>query len=600
MFRDTTRRSNNIPGFGKTNLWRNGITNPRGIDNFVSPPRAKIKSPKDLSSSAFKVYDRVLERHRYVPRKWTQEEFEAALPERFSGKPFVSAQNSEVDFHKPNLNIDELNFDKESDVPAENTGKHIPSCSNHQGKAEIKEKIKNLKAIFEQTAKINGVCKTSGIVDRLERSGRSEIQDKATDELERCKDSEAKVKLIDEGESGSNCNENEEIVDDISEKASYNTSETTKTSNKEFPNFVEAFIRCLLNSKPFLEMPLNVSQDNTVITMLKQWIEHPRQFVSEESFLKLWRKVSECQNSDEILEMLLETLVGENGQRNGEQAVDLRSLVQGEFCHIKTCDCCSTTDKYVEPFLFLNPKTPASCLSKKSALDVNFLSCGSEGFWHIATRHFLIKPGMMVAHIVDELLRSPEFHGCDSMRIGEVEEGRLVRRLSNDAELPILRSTSNLFAFNVMNFSDEFVEGGAISSTGMPSHLYFHCGLCLSDGKEVCLFMHKSCGGMLCRDCLDVITQSYHEWEPCPCPICEQSIDLDKDLCKARMDRPTTRELSPTSTTTDRFCEIMFRAGNHIDGGNTTDLTTTTTTAITKMMAAVDSRWSSSRLRNLS
>ena len=572
MFQDTSTSVNGFSGFGKA-------ANERGIGNFASPRQAQMKSPKDLPSSAFKVYDRVLEKHRYVPRQWTQEEFESALPERFKWKTTISVHNSEAVFQKE-INVDE--FDSRNDnkalTPSENTYQSSLSCSNPQKKTEVKEKIKSLKAIFEKAGNSNADYKTSRAMpmDELDSFGKGETDVTETEELERCKDSEAKVKLIEEGDSIENCNENVEMVNefDESEEILNNILETTESSHNKFASFLDSVLRCLLDMEPFVELLSNVSKNNPIIGKLKRLmasIENPGQLVSEDLFLEFWEKFSESQNCDDVLVRFLETLIEEIGQAIGGNAGNLRSLIQGKFNHIKTCDRCASVTKDSEPFLFLNPSMPPVHSSNNSVLDINFVSCSSEGVWYITTRKFVIKRGMMVAHLVEELLSSPEFNTCDprSIRLGEVIGSQLVKTFDNGVELSTIGSDSDIFAFNVLSFSSEFSEdSNALSSTAtMSYHLYFNCGLCLSDGKEVGLLVHKNCGGMICRDCLDVITQSYQDWELCPCPICEQPIDLDKELCRAQMKSGMPKELNPTSIESNVLCEVMFRADKHIDGG---------------------------------
>ena len=565
MFQEKNTSLNGFCSVEEACFWENGATNEREIANFVSPGRVQMKSPKDLPPSAFKVYDRVLEKHRYVPRKWTQEEFETALPERFRGKTAV---------YQKEINI--AKFDPHSEhgvfyIPSEHT--HQPSnCPNPQKKTETKEKIKNLKAIFEKTGNSNPNCELCCDVDKLESSGKGKAYGMETEELERCKNSEAKVKLIEE-DTVENCNE--DMVNHVYENTEVlnNVLKTTEISHNAFSSFLNALLRCLLNIEPFVELLSNMPKSNPITVRLKHLMQstgNPGQLVSEDLFLEFWEKFSESQNCDEMLVAVLEVLIDEIGQATDEDAGNLRSLIQGKFCHIKTCDRCTSVAKESEPFLFLNPTTPPTHSPNNSVLDINFLSCGSEGVWYITTRQFVIKRGMIIAHLVNELLSYPEFNACDSnfIRIGEVIGGRVVRTFDNNVELSMIRSASDIFAFNVLRFSCEFAEeSNALSSTAVSCHLYFNCGLCLSDGKEIGLFIHKNCGGMICRDCLDVITQSYQDWELCPCPICEQPIDLDKELCRARINRRMPKELNPASIEANLLCEVMFRADKHIDGG---------------------------------
>lgn len=548
MFQDTSRGVNGISRFEEAYLWGNEDGNEREFDHFSSAGQAQMKSPKDLPSSAFKVYDRVLERHRYIPRKWTQEEFEAALPQRFKGKTY---HDSEAGFEKE-TNVDGFHLSENETLTANEKINQLSDFSNPQKKRELKEKIKNLKAIFEKAGKSNGEFETSSINMEIDSSEKVEMDKTQVEELERCKDSEAKVKLIEEADSAGNCDENSERVN-------------TESSNNTFSSFLNAFLRCLLKIESFIGLLSNTSENNPIMVKLKfltQSIENPQQFELEDVFLKFLEKFSECQNCDEVLAIFLEMLIEETSL---EDASNLRSLFQGEFCHITTCDSCGSIAKDFEKFLFLNPTTPA-VHSPDRVFDINFLSCSYEGIWSIATQQFVIKPGMLVNDLVEELLSCPEFNGCDSIHIGEVSGGRLIRTFNKNDELSTIGPNSDIFAFNVLNFSNAFTESSRTSrNTAMPYHLYFNCGLCLGDGKEVGLFTHKKCGGMICRDCLDVITQSYHEWEHCPCPICEQAIDLDKDLCGARMSG--IREgLTPGS---NLLCEVMFRADRNIDGGIT-------------------------------
>ena len=550
MFQDTSRSVNGISRFEEAYPGRNEIENEREIDCCGSPSQAQMKSPKDLPSGAYKVYDRVLERHRYIPRKWTQEEFEAALPGRFKSKPTVSYHDSEAGFEK-DINVNGYNLSENETFTASEKIKQPSGFSNSQTKRELEEKIKNLKAIFEKAGKSNDDCETSSNMDEMERTEKVEMDETQVEELERCKDSEAKVKLIEEPDFAGNCDENSEEVN-------------TESSRNNFCSFLNAFLRCLLKIESFVELLSNISGNNPIIVKLKflmQSIENPQQLDSEDMFLNFLEEFSECHSCDEVLAIFLETLIEDT---SSEGASNLRSLIQGEFCHITTCDSCVSIAKDFEPFLFLNPTTPSVHSQNNRVFDINFLTCSCEGIWLVTTRQFVIKPGMLVNDLVEELLSCPEFNGCNSIHIGEVSGGRLIETFDKDVELSTIRSNSDIFAFNVLNFSNEFAESSHASrSTAMPYHLYYNCGLCLSDGKDVGLFTHKKCGGMICRDCLDMITQSYHEWEHCPCPICEQTIDLDKELCRARMSE-TREELTPGS---NLYCEVMFRADKHIDGG---------------------------------
>ena len=573
MLRESNANVNRFSSFGEPGLWRNGLANERKIHGFVSPSQIQMKSPKDLPPSAFKVYDRFLEKHRYVPRKWTQEEFEAALPERFKDKTAGSVHSSEAVFQEEaDINEFDAYTEHAVHIPSENT--HLLSiCPDPQKKIEIKEKIKNLKAMFETTGNSNPNNEASNAVDiKLRGSGKDDAQRKDSEELERCKDSEAKVKLSEE-DLVKNCYE--DAANDTHEDAEilHNVLETTSISHNTFSSFLDALLRCLLNIEPFEELLLNVSKSTPIIDMLKhlvQLIGSPGQLVSRDLFLEFWEKISAVHNTDEILVTVLSVLNDEIAQATKENKGNLHSLIQGKFCHIQSCDCCALVVKDFEPFLFLNPATQPKHLQDNSTLDINFLLCSSEGVWYITTRQFLITHELTVAHIVSELLGYPEFRACESssIRIGKVNGGRIVEILDSNVKLSAIRPTSDIFAFHVLRFNCEFAEGtNALNGTATPYHLYFNCGLCLGDGKEVGLFIHTNCGGMICRDCLDVITQSYQDWELCPCPNCEQPIDIDKELSRATRNREMPKELNAEFSETYVRCEVMFRADKHIDGG---------------------------------
>jgi hypothetical protein len=565
MFQETNTSINGLPVFGDAGLWRDGLTNEGKIRHFVSPSQIQMKSPKDLPWSAFKVYDRVLEKNRYVPRKWTQEEFEAALPERFKRKTAVTVFQNEAD-------IGEFDAHKENAIYIPNENAHQPrNCPDLQKKTEIKEKIKYLQAIFAETGNSNPDCESNNAVyTGLKASARGETHEKEQEELERCKDSEAKVKLID-GDLIKNCRE--DTVNDENTEILHDVLRKTDIPCSTFSSFLDALVRCLLNIKPFEELLSNLSKSSPIIDMLKplmQLTDDPGQLVSQKLVSAFWEKISDIHNHDELLAMVLAVLHDEIAQAAEENEDNLRSLIQGKFCHIQSCDCCTSIAKDFEPFLFLNPTTPPTYPQNNSIVDVNFLSCSSEGVWYITTRQFVITHGMTVAHLVDELLTYPEFNACgsSSIRIGKVSCGRIVQTLDNNVKLSTIKSTSDIFAFNVLRFNCVLAEDtNALSSTAISYQLYFNCGLCLSGGKEVGLFIHKNCGGMICRDCLNVITQSYQDWELCPCPNCEQPIDIDKELSRARTNRDIPKELNPGSTEDNCWCEVMFRADKHIDGG---------------------------------
>ena len=537
MFQDTGKSVDGISSFEEVYLWRKEFANGREIDRFGSPGQTQMKSPKDLSSSAFKVYDRVLERHRYIPRKWTQEEFEAALPGRFKDKTAASKPDCEAGLQKE-MHVDGLYLSENETFAANEKINEASGVLNPQKKTELKEKIKNLKAIFEKASKSNGEFDMNS-TNEMDSSEKIEMDKTQVEELERCKDSEAKVKLIEEAESNGNC------------------AETSKRVNTSFLN---AFLQCLFRAESFVQLLSNASENNPFIVKLKcltQSMENPHQLDSDDVFLEILEEFSECQSRDEVLAIFLEKLTQET---SSEGVSSLGSLIQGKFCHIATCESCASIANDFEPFLFLNPTAQVANSPNNRVLDVNFVCCSCEGIWSVTTRQFVIKAGMVVNDLMEELLGFPEFEGCDSVHIGEVDRGRLIQTFDKNVELSSISSTSDIFAFNVLSLSSEFAESSC--NTAMPYHLYFNCGLCLSDGEDVGLFTHLKCGGMICRDCLNVITQSYHEWELCPCPICEQAIDLDKELCRAGTRRERREELKPS-----RLCEVMFRADTHVDGG---------------------------------
>ncbi|XP_028412247.1 uncharacterized protein LOC114535064 [Dendronephthya gigantea] len=568
MFQDASTGFNFVLPLGEAGFWRNGSRDAGGTDDFPSNRQNQVSSPKDLPPSAFKVYDKVSEKHRYVPRQWTQEEFEAALPDRFTRNATVR------EVFQNDFEHDEFVVYKDNEAVSSRESENIPQ--NSRTKAEIAEKIRYLKEIFENSGTSKADCKTNGAVYTTESLGRIVTDVSEMDELERCKDSEAKVKVIEKEDPAEISYENAEIVEDASsknpQKIHVNCDLETEVCRNKFSSFLDACLRCLLNVGPFVKMA-NISSGNRrkpVITKLQSFIEsleNPEQSLPEDPFLEFLQKISERSNCDEVLAGFLETVIKET------QAEDsLRPLFHGEFCHIKTCDRCTTIAKETQPFLFLNPTTAPGRPPNNDVLDVNFVSSSFDGIWYITTRQFTIKPGMTFSHLKEDLLSCPEFEACDpnSIRMGEVKDGRIIRTFNDSDELgTLLRtlpSTSSIFAFHVLNFTSEFaVEVSSFNSTAACYQLYFNCGLCLSDGSDVRLYIHKGCGGMVCRDCLDVITQSYQDWELCPCPICERPMDLDKDLCRARMNDIVPQEPHPESP--NLLCQVMFRANKPIDGG---------------------------------
>ena len=573
MFQDTSTRSNGISCFREAVSWRNERTKERKIDNVMSPGQAQMKSPKGLPSSAFKVYDRILEKNRYIPRKWTQEEFEAAFPERFKN----NTNETRPDFR--DVEKDEFDDDKEKEqafIPSENAQQ--PSCSNLQNGFKTKEKIKNLKAIFEKAG--NTECHASRIMDKLEslQTGckvETELDGAETEELERCKDSEARVKLLEEDTRVSPL-ETAEVLNEVFEKQ-------TEIGQNEFPSFIKACLQCLLSINPFVNILSNISaapENNLspILNKLFNFLHSTPSIENEEQYSELhqlfqdfYLMFSESKKCDEVLAIILEILIQEMREVTRDEE-KLRSLIQGMLCHTKTCESCKTITKDSEAFLFLNPTTPLSTAADTtSVLDVNFLSCDAEGVWYISSRQFVISAETTVRDLKEKLVKTPEFYAsrCEpsSTRIGEVQGGKILVIFDDEDEVSTIMKrspTSSVFAFNVLNFHSEVAEEfNSLSNIALPYHLYFNCGLCLSDGKEVGLFVHKNCGGMVCRECLDVITQSYQDWELCPCPICERPIDLDKELCKARTSHGTASELHSTRS----MVEVLFRADTPIDGG---------------------------------
>lgn len=535
--------------------------NENNREKFARCSQDQIRSAKELPLNTFRVYDRVLEKHRYVPREWTQEEFEAALPERFKRKVTTLSQNPE------DINIDKCDF--RDDNTTFNKSQSSSFQNRFQKKVEVKDGIKNVKAIFENTD-----CPTENFEIELERRlsqgksrscGKNETNE--TEELERCKDSEAKVKLI-ENETGESCvhpNQPREIA-----KASTNFSRTSENSHNKYAFYFDAVLRCLLKTKPFRDILSTGSQNTPILTKLKCLKQSG---INENSrailIFDLFPKFGNFQNFDQVLVTFLENLIDEIGDELGRK---LRSLIQGKFCHIKTCKRCESIEKDFEIFLLLNPKAPAiDLLNNNNVLDVSFLSCSSDGTWQMNTRQFVILKGKTITHLVDELLSSPEFDACNSksIRIGEVFGNRVVRRFDSSQELATIKGGSNVFAFNALNFNA--AGSNTLDDMDISYHLYFACGLCLSDGKDVDgLFVHTNCGGMICRDCLDVITQSYQDWELCPCAICEQPINLDKELCRATPSRATQKELgfqSSNAAESSILCYLMFRVDRHIDRG---------------------------------
>lgn len=568
MFQDASAGCNRVFPLWEAGFWRNRGADVREIDDFSSHSQIQGESSKDLPPSAFKVYDKVSEKHRYVPRKWTQEEFEAALPERFTRNATIHK------VFQNNFNPDKFDPITESEAAASSESQDI--APNSRTKAEITEKIKNLTEIFENNGNPNANCKTSGAVHKSESFGRIATDVSEMDELERCKDSEARVKVIEKEDRAEISYENAETVEVAprrnAEKLHANCDLETEICRNEFSSFLNACLRCLLYVEPFAKM-VNISPGNSqnpVVTKLQNLIkslENPEQSLPEDLFREFRKKISERSNCDEVLAGFLETLIQETQNEDG-----LRSLFQGEFCHIKTCDRCTTIVKETEPFLFLNPTTAPGCPPNNNDLDVTFLSSNFDGIWYITTRQFTIKPGMTFVHIKEELLNCPEFKACEPnlIRIGEVKDSRIIGIFNDCDEVATifltLAPTSSIFAFHILNFTSEVAAGASsFNSTATCYQLYFNCGLCLSDGKEVGLYIHKNCGGMVCRDCLDVITQSYQDWELCPCPICERPMNLDKELCKARMSSMVPH--GQHQKLPNLQCQVMFRADKPIDGG---------------------------------
>ena len=512
--------------------------------------------------STFKVYDKVSEKNRYVPRKWTQEEFEAALPQRF--KQGSSRRNEyPIDLAK---DVEENDLKYENKKPPWSYEDTLPSpsqaVSQHLPKRpEINEKISHMKAVF-QGAQNEDDC------DQLSDAN----------ELKSCKESETKVILTNEEDPEEEttdggllkCEENEFI------ESCYNT----------YTSFMDGCLQCLLNLEAVVQ-PLDACYSagktcssfqidklgailETVQLSDKSNPEKLQQLCLQDVFPKLYKKMQDCNRRlDEVLEFLLKTFIKENGQ--------VRSLFQGKFCHSTFCEQCETVVKEYQPFSFLNPASPPP---NNHTLEVNIFSC-KDGVWEISSKETSIYPGMTVAGLKEELLNLPDFFDASDVsviEIGEVMKGHLENIFENTEELLELdlQPGSAIFAFHVLDYPVEVknshkdcsqaVKSSARGFADMSYHLYFNCGLCLNDGKEVGLLMHQSCGGMVCRDCLDEILLTNRGWELCPCPICERPIDLDKELCQTKFSMET-KETQP-----DVVCGVMLRTAGYCNGRNSIEL----------------------------
>ena len=577
LYNDRESRLNCASRFGANSCTRNKEIKRLSNDNIVDTNRRK--NAMFPSPNAFRVYEKISQKNRYIPRKWTQEEFEAALPQRFreGNNTSVARRNTDIDLAPKVKQGEENELKKVKEQvlpPSENTslGPSTTAFQYPQKGIKINEKISSLKAIFEGD-------KSESLCDQLNRT--EDVCD-----LESCKKKEDKL-------TSSNERGEKEDVKDGEVKCEDNESEATKCPLKTCTSFVDSCLQCLLNIDQIVQFVSNTSLTcttcpsidpailknllKTALSFDKSNSRKPWSLCLQDVFHKLYDEVTAQSRSwDEALKVLLETFVE---VISGQDKFDLRTVFQGKFCHARICEHCETVVREYQPFMFLNPTLPPSITPDNHPVDIKMLSC-TDGFWHVTSREISVPPGITVADLKEELAKHSDFFGpCDvsAIKIGAVKNSRIkVFDDTKDLSEPRVDPASSIFVFNVINYQPEkkntnkqdkncteTTKSRSLGFANMSYHLFFNCGLCLNDDKDVGLLMHQSCGGMVCRDCLNEISQTNGDWKLCPCPICERPIDLDKEFCSMKINA----ENDKIETQPDVVCGVVFRVGGPCNEG---------------------------------
>lgn len=390
----------------------------------------------DPVHNSFKVSDKITEQHRYVPRQWTQEEFEAALPERFKTKQMIKNAVKLV----------------QEDASAQDLCMNKPATSFNKSRKMENEKIRSLRALFESEGE-NLQHFRKGDAEDPNAKTNHEQNTIQIEELERCKNSEVKVKMNQADLVKRNDKEKDES------KSTSSSCKTLQTECQDFNSFFESVLKCLLSIRSFVEVLSSFSDANPIIYEFKKVIKsienhHKPEF--EKCVANFSEKLSEYQSSDELL-LILKLLIDTLRESDEIDENRIRRLFQGKFCHTQTCFICKKITTILEPFFCLNPdnKTAEIDIGQSDSLMVSFQCCNYNGSWQIETITLPKKSGITAAELIEEILKHPEFFNCerDDIRIGLVRNGCIVSLLDNTKNIFSIQET-DLFAFNVLKFGD--------------------------------------------------------------------------------------------------------------------------------------------------